>query len=109
MDFLASLGIVTLAGFGLCVGAVVGAVGGLVRAPAVRWGVLALGAAMAALLIVLAVSRHDGQPWVMGRGQPLADSEGPLGALLFRSILASATVGLVAMWLVVGGLRRGKS
>ncbi|KRF34966.1 hypothetical protein [Nocardioides sp. Soil805] len=106
MDFLASTAIVLVGACVLVVFALVGFFGALASSPAWRWGVLLVGVGLLVLAWVLASGRGDGQPAVVyggrrGGSDELADTDGAIGGLWLRSMLAHAGAGVVCAWLLV--------
>jgi hypothetical protein len=106
MDFLASTAIVIVGAVVFLPFVAVGFFGALATSPVWRFGVMAFGVVLLALVWWLASGRGDGQPAVVfggrtGGSDELADTDGALGGLWLRSLLLHAGVGVVIAWLLV--------
>lgn len=106
MDFLASVAIVLVGAFLFLAFAPVGLFGALATSPGWRYGVMAFGVGLLALVWLLASGRGDGQPAVVvgsryGGSDELADTDGALAGLWLRSMLLHAGAGVVVAWLLV--------
>ena len=106
MDFLASTAIVVVGAVVFLAFLPVGFFGALATSPGWRFGVIAVGVVLLALVGVLATGRGDGQPALVfggrhGGSDELADSDGALGGLWLRSMLFHAGTGVVTAWLLV--------
>ena len=106
MDFLASVAIVLVGAFLFFAFVPVGLFGALATSPGWRFGVMAFGVVLLALVWLLASGRGDGQPAVVvgsrhGGLDDLADTDGALAGLWLRSMLLHAGAGVVVAWLLV--------
>lgn len=106
MDFLASVAIVLVGAFLFLAFVPVGFFGALATSPGWRFGVMAFGVVLLALVWLLASGRGDGQPAVVvgskyGGTDDLADTEGALAGLWLRSMLFHAGAGVLVAWLLV--------